>query len=292
MASTTTLEIRRSRNFGDILNLTFEFFRANFTIVFKSVAFLAGPPVMVAVAIFATALSSRFTSFGNNLNSDVGPFLITLPIVVLLFVVGTTLAYGSVVEIVNLKALNPEEEITFEQVWQETRRDFMKILLTGIGSVILIGFATLLFIIPGIYLGVILSMIQIVRIHEEATFVEAMSRCNQLIKGYWWATFGFLFVVWLVMYLLSTFIQLPFQILIGGGMFFSSGSGGAGFGWLYIISMLVSTLVGLLVTSALVIAASLQYFNLVEKQEGAGLIRRIDSIGVGNLPQEGDESTW
>ncbi len=271
-----------------MLNLTFEFYRSNFKIVLKSVIFLAGPPMIVGAAAIFASINFRSASSTYNPGSILLPLLITLAF----FSVASTLAYGAVIEIVNLRALEPDGEITFEQVWKETRRDFFMIFFTWIGSSILIALGSILLIIPGVYLFVTLSMIQIVRVHEGLTFGEAISRCNELVKGNWWMTFGFLFVIWLVMYVLSAFVQFPLSMLMGAGTFLSPTSFSGGLGWLSIISVLVSSIMGLVVVSALVIAASLQYFNLAEKLDGTGLLERIDSIGVEDLPQEGDESTW
>lgn len=288
MASATTLELRRSRNFGDMLNLTFEFFRVNFKIIAKSVVFLAGPPMIIAGAVMGSAINLSSMSLLRSTDSVLISFLIAL----VFFGIGTALAYGSVTEIINLKALDPEGEVTFEQVWKETRRDFLMILFTGIASTVLILLGSLLLIIPGIYLAITLSMILMVRVHEGGTFSEALSRCNELIKGYWWATFGLLFVVNMVIGVLAWVIQIPFTILFGAGALFSTGSDGMEGGVIYILYLLALVVSRLLVTIVLVIASSLQYFNLAEKFDGTGLLERIASIGTQDLPQEVDESSW
>jgi Membrane domain of glycerophosphoryl diester phosphodiesterase len=81
-------------------------------------------------------------------------------------------------------------------------------ILTGVGVLL----ASILIVIPGIYVYVCWCVAVPVLMFEGKKGTQAMSRSNQLVKGRWWATFGVLlasFVIIVIIYLILTIALLP-----------------------------------------------------------------------------------
>jgi hypothetical protein len=80
---------------------------------------------------------------------------------------------------------------------------------------ILVGLATIggliLFIIPGIYIGVRLAVSIEALVVEGRRGTQAMGRSWELVGGRWWHAFGTLLVAWLVIGVVNSLITLPFS---------------------------------------------------------------------------------
>jgi hypothetical protein len=79
---------------------------------------------------------------------------------------------------------------------------------------VLVGLATIggliLFIIPGIYIGVRLAISIEALVVEGRRGTEAMGRSWELVGGHWWHAFGTLVVAWLIIGVVNSVITLPF----------------------------------------------------------------------------------
>ena len=130
-----------------------------------------------------------------------------------------------------------------------------------------------------------MSLVTAALIFENAGLGYAFDRGFKLIKENWWTTFGALFVTMFATYLLMAAIEFPVGILSGAGLFLDIK-----------VSMPVTILIVVLQALCQVfsivpyVTASLCYFSLVEKKEGASLLDKIDSMGKGGstdgLPEE------
>jgi hypothetical protein len=81
-------------------------------------------------------------------------------------------------------------------------------ILTGLGVLI----ASIVFVVPGIYLYVCWCVAVPVLMFEGKTGTKAMGRSNQLVKGRWWATFGVLLaslVIVIIIYAILVLAVLP-----------------------------------------------------------------------------------
>jgi hypothetical protein len=80
---------------------------------------------------------------------------------------------------------------------------------------VLVGLATvaglILFVIPGIYIGVRLAVSIEALVVEGRRGTQAMGRSWELVGGHWWHAFGTLLVVWLVTGVINSVITLPFS---------------------------------------------------------------------------------
>jgi hypothetical protein len=80
---------------------------------------------------------------------------------------------------------------------------------------VLVGLATvgglILFVIPGIYIGVRLAVSIEALVVEGRRGTKAMARSWELVGGHWWHAFGTLLVAWLVIGVINSVITLPFS---------------------------------------------------------------------------------
>lgn len=272
------IEFRKVRDFSALLNATFEFIRQNFKIIFKSTVFIVGPFILLA-GVFGGLYQSTVLSFRAEMNPSgfVMPFFLYFLFLTLAVLVLIVVNYSIIDEYIN----SENENIEIENIWLRVKSNFWKIVLTGIGYSFVVAIATLLLIIPGIYLSVALCTIFMVRLFEHKDFFESISRCTNIIKNNWWFTFGLIFVLGLIqgflgfIFYVPTYIAMIFTALSGIG--YQQSGGGQPSSVLFIITSIISSF-GLIFYSISVVGIAFQYFNLVEKKEATGLMAKIDTI--------------
>lgn len=82
------------------------------------------------------------------------------------------------------------------------------ILIIGLISAVLIALASLLLVLPGIYFGVCYTFASWVYLTEGKTGMDALRRSKELVSGRWWAVFGRLVVMLLVVWAVSLLPQV------------------------------------------------------------------------------------
>jgi hypothetical protein len=100
--------------------------------------------------------------------------------------------------------------------------------LVGLGLLVglLVVLATILLIIPGIYLAVSLLFATPAFVLEKTTVSEALSRSRELVRGAWWRTFGIALLGYLVALVIGGVIEIPFLLIAGSsaGVFSTTAS--------------------------------------------------------------------
>jgi hypothetical protein len=81
-------------------------------------------------------------------------------------------------------------------------------LLVGLLSLL----ATVAFIIPGIYVSVLLAFATPAFVLEKTTVRGALSRSSELVRGAWWRTFGIGLLGYIVAGIIGGLIELPFAL--------------------------------------------------------------------------------
>jgi hypothetical protein len=269
------IELRKVRDFGGILGITFEYIKQNFKVLFKANLFIGAPFILLA-GVFLGIYQSSILNFQVNQDfAQLGiPFLLSMLFTMLAYLIITTVTYSHLMLYNNSEL----ESFDIEQVWQKVKSIFWMILFTGLGYVFIVGFGFILLIIPGIYLSIALSLIFIIRLEEEISFFDAVSRSIKIISGNWWFTFGLILVVGIIQGFLSFILYVPNYIVMifmtFAGIDSTTGETGR---ILFILSSIVASL-GVLTYSISTIAIAFQYYNLVERKEAPGLIQQIENI--------------
>ncbi|MDB5033468.1 MAG: hypothetical protein JWQ98_709 [Chlorobi bacterium] len=283
METSEPLELFKSRDFGDQLGLTFTFIRENFRLLGKCVLFIAGPLLLVSSFLFGSAINAGpYRSYGAT-GGAIGSVFLAMLILVLAFSVMTTV----INEFVALYAEKGPDGFTLEEVWGETRRDVLKVSFTYFCGAIVIGLASMLFLIPGIYCFGIYTVVVTVQVYERCSISESVSRSIKLVRGHWWLAFGIFVVPFIIAMVMRYFFEIPALLAVFAEGYFTGH--GDRLGVLSMVGTVIATFGGALCSALPTVATALNYFNLREKHDGVGLMRRIQTIG-GNDADSADDT--
>lgn len=295
------IEFMRYRDFGQILNSTFEFIRQNFLPLLKSLIFIVGPFLLITGILLGFYQKSVLTIFNITSFSQMG--IIALLLIILIFLVTQmmlTTVYSFILIYLSKTEFTP---ISIDEIWDSVKQNFYKVL--GLNTVIfflfLIYLTVFLLIIVavsggtsgsglGIFLFFILFILLVfimvkmclaymIMLYERTGIWASIQRSFYLTKNKWWFSFGLIFVLSLIQSLMGFIFQIPQYIIMVTTMFNSlDGSGVSGVTEILIMLTSIIAAFQYLLFSLIIIALAFLYFSLVEQKEGKGLIERIESI--------------
>lgn len=272
------IEFQRYRDFGQIINATFEFLRENIKQLAKAVIFLVGPFILLT-GIFGGLYQKDLFSFTSTTTS-LSEFGISFGLYILFAILSIMILISTVYSYIMIY-LKKEDELPIEvdDVWIKVKDNVGKTIFFSIGYTIITLLATVLLIIPGIYVSVALMIIYIVGLNEDKGFFDSLSRSFYLVKNKWWFTFGLLIVLSLIQGFLGFLFQVPQYI----AMFIIAFNSVDGNGTdsiteiILIVTTIISTLNFIFYAISLV-GIAFHYFSLVEQKEAKGLLDKIESI--------------
>jgi hypothetical protein len=163
----------------------------------------------------------------------------------------------------------------------------------GLGFGILIAVLGLLAaVILGVWIGTRLSLVPSVLILERLTLGKAIRRSWNLVRGFFWRTFGIQILVTVMISIAASIAITPFTILISVFVSLSHPTGtetaGAAFASTYTLSQIVTTIISALISTITAIittsVTSLIYIDLRIRKEGLdlNLMRFVDARQAGN----------
>lgn len=270
------IQLFEQRDFGNKINATFQYITQNINSFILSIIYIAGPPVLLMIVAGSFLISDVVLLFGSSQTNPLWfmnelPAILVIGIGFMLSLLAVSLTTFAHLKVYNRNAGQP---IQVSQVWEEAKEHIGPAIVFNILSTIVTIVATMFFILPGVYVGVVLSLGVPVLVFENTNFGQTWNRCFELIRDKWWSTFGLALVMGILAGLLRLIFQIP-GIIIG---FLASDVATQGI--VAIISGAISLLGALLLNSLVYLALGFQYTNLVERQEGRGMISAIDSIGT------------
>ena len=270
---------RKTRDFGELLSDTFKFLRENGK-SFLSINFKICAPFFIALILTNAyytyvTLGMGFESYGNFTG-----FLIPAFINLIAVFVYITALYLSVFNYIKSYIANNGV----------VKNGLKKDLGSGLAVNLIVGiliFTGLLFIlIPGIYLGVVLTLALPILVFEQKGVGDTISSCFQLIKDNWWFTFGALIVFGIIMYLINVVFQMPMIIYMIVGMISGLDAGVESMAEsmqskdpILMILTIVASIAQYLLYIITPIFISLIYFNLHEEKNFTGTFENIDRLG-------------
>ncbi|MFZ1519806.1 MAG: hypothetical protein WAU11_13580 [Ignavibacteriaceae bacterium] len=295
------IEFQKYRDFGQIINASFEFIKQNFGSLLKSLTFIVGPFLLVTGILLGFYQKSIFSLYNMTSLSEMGIVFVLLIISVFLTVQMLLVTSYSFILIYLEK---PEFfVIQIEEVWEGVKKNFLKVLgitffliLLSIVAIIVFGVLVvvsinatsnpflvfllfLLWMIPFGYLMVKLTLIYMVSLYEKSGVIQSMQRSFYLTKNKWWFTFGLVFVLGLIEAFMGFVFQIPQYIVMFATMFNSmDGTGVDGVTEIIIIVTSVISAFQYLLYFISIIALAFYYFSLVEQKEAKGLLEKIESI--------------
>ena len=124
------IEFRKVRDFGGLLNATFDYIKSNFKILFKSNLLISAPAILLAGVFMGLYQSSMFNFTDYPDLEQIGiPFLLSMFFMVLSYLIITVVTYS------HLMIYKQSETGSFDidDVWQMAKQNFFMILFSGIG---------------------------------------------------------------------------------------------------------------------------------------------------------------
>ncbi len=296
MISTPKINLQEQREFSEKINATFAFIRQNFTPLFKSLLYIAGPLLLIS-GIYAGLFSNPSTAPapGENPFGFLAELYASLAPLFLLSYITNTLIIAVVYSYMVLYQQEDYTSITVGQVWIVAKKNILMLLIAGLLFSIIIGIGFIFLIIPGIILAVALSFSFFIIVKENKGIGSAFSRCFKLVSGNYLSTLGLLIVTSIIYFVVVIIFNIPNAILGGASLLFGISDDGATnptglIKILFIISQLVYTIGSQLASIIILIAIAFQYYNLVEKKEAFGLMESINNIGTTKTGTEDEET--
>lgn len=287
------IQLFQQRDFGNKINATFQYVTQNFRSLGLALLYIVGPVAVLAGIASGVMQSNMLKLMGDSTRAQSDNPMAALQILsqftsptfwlAMLFsllanvaVILTTYGHMKVYERTKGNA------ISVADVWAEVQPAVGRVIVISLLVSIITGVATVFLIIPGIYVGVVLSLALAVTTFEGTDFGRTWDRCFKLIRDKWWSTLGLI----VVMAIIVGIVGLLFAIPTGIVAFFIGAKMLPDVSTVWLVIGNVIALVGrTLLNAVLYLAIGFQYTNLVERQEGRGLNSAIDSIGAPAQPR-------
>lgn len=298
--STQYVEIRKSRDFGEIISATFDFLRIHFKSISLSLLFYAGPFSFIGGVGYGM-MNGQMFDFATLSQGSVTS-IINLVIFGSIFYVFLLLATMMSILMVNtyidlVEKSENHAPIPHTKVWAVAKERIGVTIVTALVTFIMIGVGVLFCILPGIWFLMPLSMIYILRFQEpHLGLVDAIKRSFTIVKDNWWMTFGIYIVMAMIVGVISQVFSVPTLIMtmISGITMYSEPSNSYGI-FMTILNVLfgiIYTVGTLLLTSITYVSMAFQYFSLVEKKDPVSLLKKIEQIGVKKSPKDDSDETY
>ncbi|MEZ4901012.1 MAG: hypothetical protein R2822_04265 [Spirosomataceae bacterium] len=274
----------QERDFGQKINATFDFIVQNFKPLMLAVLYIAGPPALIGGFFMGSYQSGILDIVKQSSETQLEGLITTFTSVgfLALFLGIASLAATLAVNAYMLEYEDGHRDITPEMVWNRMKDYILKSIGFSIVMFFLVMIGFLFFVIPGMYLAIALSLMYMVMMRENLDLGDTFRRCFYLIKDKWWSTFGLLIVTGIISGIIVYIFQIPTLIVtlssvlqIGDGMneIWSTVGG------------VIATVGSVLVRTLVLVAIAFQYYNLVERREGTGILGAIDNIGKTDTPR-------
>ena len=308
------IRFRRERDLGDVVNVTFRFLRDNARELGRGLLVIAGPAALVAAILstwaqlqIETALSGPYDPSDPAALFGSEAYLRGLAVSLVVVVAMQLLIQSIVLGYVEGYRRGAAGALAPTELWEATKRAFGPVFSTMAVTVALlfalfvaVSLVTALVPVLGllgalalmalaVYLVPILTLLYVQRVAEGDGFWEGFEATRDLVRGHWWFTFGLLVVVALLVFAVSIVLSVP-GLVVQTAFGFNTLDGGGG---LSVVAFAVTALFGVLLYAAYVlpvVAAAFQYFNLVERRDGTGLLARVDALGA--EPRDEAAPSW
>lgn len=284
-------DFRQERDFGAKISATFEFMGAHWRPLGKCLVYFVIPAALLMGLAMGVSQSHILGSVQQadtvssaerlrNFNSQL--FSVYYWLGILSSFISYILLGATVYGYVQVRmALPTGQEVTPRLVGEQISRFAARLLVSGLAMGILVALGFVLLFVPGLYLAIGLSFVWAIQVLENNSVGQGISRSLYLVKGYWWSTFGLLFVMSIILGLVAMIFQIPYVLVFVGKLlhwnFLSSDV-------LMVAGTMLASVGQMLLYSMLFVAILFQYFNLVEKKEGLGLRNLVSSLGTGTAP--------
>ncbi|MBG8555378.1 hypothetical protein [Hymenobacter guriensis] len=218
---TSKADFCQERDFGQKISATFEFLAAHARPLGKCLLYFVLPVALLGGVAQGLAQQDALRLVDAAANGDASSlarysyFNIQQLLATFLLALSHSMLMCTVYSYVRLRIIQPaDQEIAPAQVWQQVKSYLLPMLAASFIIGIIVGLGMLLFVIPGIYLAVGLSLTWTILVMEDRGITESFSRSLHLVKGKWWSTLGLLVIMYLIVLILSAIFGIPNTLLV------------------------------------------------------------------------------
>lgn len=310
------IEFRKKREFGDVLNITFQFLKMNFVHFFKMNMVIIIPFVLINLVIVKMmpfdeiSRMAVVTSSGQKI-SNITALVAWIFLGFFVFILAIV---SSMYQYVVLYRKHKGTNFGIAELWKGIIGGIWTMIKGYIGFAIVTIFSWFIVVLlsaliftffgmmgnfGGFLIGIFmialasaftyysftLSHIFVIRVFEPNTgFFSAIKRAFYLVKGKWWSCYGVSFLMGIIAFTVTSVVMLGVNLLFMLlGTFIPNG-----------VIMLVSTVIQIFVLMLAfflpVLASTFQYFALVEMKDATGLTEQVEKFGtISNNDENEDE---
>jgi hypothetical protein len=277
------IEFRKIRDFGENLSDTFLFIKANIKSLLASLLTICAI-IMLAQAIISGIYQSRFFGIFDQLRNGLtdDPYQKFTDIFTIEYFLTILCAWLSHIAMQVTLASYLKVYVTkgngtprVEEVWNIFRRNFLKILLYSIPIFIMTAVGFIFCFAPGVFLAVVFVPFAMIVVIEDTNFGYAFRRCFDIVKDNFWISLAIYLVAVMVYYFCTLIVGVGVGLVVAVFSFLSTHSVGTTVGILSSVLNIFSEIFYII----FFVSAAFQYFSLIEKKDGTGILERIDQIG-------------
>jgi hypothetical protein len=273
------IELRRVRDFGQVINDSFAFFKEHLKPLFASLLIICGFFIVLSCITNVSThlkMSDMYSGKLENLQNGGISYVVSVLINLLVVIIEQSCIHLVTLCYISVYLQKGNVKPTFAEVWGYFKYYFFRVFWASIVVFFLSAIGFVFCIIPGIYLLPILSLVIPAIVIENASFSYAFNKSFRLIKENWWQVFGILFIMSLIVGVANSFAEYPITIIAMGERFLSL----KGFKIPLIIFFSIMRSILVLTYVLPGIAVAICYLNLTEQKEGVGLLSRIEKFGM------------
>jgi hypothetical protein len=299
-------QLRKIRDFGERISDTIQFIKINWGNLLKLYAVFVVPFLLAGVILGANSLADFLTKFSGDLNSISGLFGWKMLGAGIMFL----LSGASYAAVIYLYMDHFETNHGVKPSVSDIGKNYFQSLVTNIGysllvvlafipiALILTGIAIsskgqvglFLLAIPfflffGLFAMVLIVMIYPVNIIGKGRFGTAISATFRLLKGRWWFSLGYFFILMIIYYFFALAISTAINIVFGlTAVNFTDPAQitKMGKGYMYVFGL--TTLVQQVFYIIIFVGTGLHYYSTMEEKLGSGLEQKIEELGM--LPRQ------
>lgn len=288
------VEFKKERDLGTIITDTFKFLRLEWKPFFTTVFKIAIIPILfaiVGVLYYTYETSNMFAAidFENPNSVSDNPFSgggIVLAAIIMM--VSFVIAYImiNVASMYYLKSyVDNKGQVSYDEISQNVKENVWSFIGLGILIGIMVGVGMLFCFIPGVYLGVVLSLATSIYVFKGKDVMETINYSFEFIKDNWWNTFGVLFVMGLLVAVLGYVFSIPAIIYMFARGFVGAINEDPSFMQsifsdpFYLFFTIVSYVGRFLFYAVSLVSTVLIFFDINEQKYASGTIDKIESLG-------------
>ncbi|NOS93628.1 MAG: hypothetical protein HOP30_17045 [Cyclobacteriaceae bacterium] len=280
------IELRRTRDFSEKINATFEFGRQNLKPLGKALLYITGPFIVLQGlfnGLYQNEILGKTGMRGLEVFSSGSDAVLWMGLMYLFLFLSYVSSLIIVYEYLRLYEVRTDNRpIEVNELWEEVKVNYLPMIGSLLILTILIFIGFILLLIPGIYIMVVFSLIPPIMIIEKMGFSDAFSRAFKIISEKWWSTFGLIIIMGLIVGFMGLIFSLPQLIFTTMSAFHGLDSTVEVPVWQnagMIISAIVYSAGAGLLQSLIFIAIAFQMYNLIERKEAKGLMSKLENFG-------------